>query len=1038
MFDQTEQSLKSLEALLGLDPFTADPEDNRDDEKFSYDQIKDYVQGGNVYKPPDSLEDLQLFISNPDTEKIMNYLGESCGKADARIKSCFANSDFSPNKPYMVIDPRTLLAQNGVIRYNSQQYTNLASFIANMPDNYTVIIPPGNYYESITFSRNIRLIAEGQVTISAPKKQSAIKCESIGGLIQGFTFQVSEKSATPVVNITSGQIKFAKCAFIGSTGPAVKAQFLSRADFIDCDFRDSDEFVLAVTDSSIVTCKESTFTNGKKGGICLQNNCGAFFSDCKISSNAEGVDVSDSASMVFRKCTISHHTTDGFKISSSSKFLFIDECNFEYNALNNTPQSPQFASVHMGQKASLEITNTKFIKNKTCVMLSNNAKVNSRANSYCDSEEIPIVTIMDNSTFASEKDEFSGNCHLGVKAVHNSVFNARNSVFKYFSGKSSAGIAASHKSVIDLTDCEFDTITTTCLYLMQTCKVNINSCKFNKTPTGIDLRNEVTATIQNSEFDLNQENCIHFAKATGEILVDSCKFTNITKNALLFTDDTHPIIKNCNFHNPPSSKGIKGINITNELSKPSFENCTFNNFMCGAFIENGGYPLFKGCIFTSCETAGVYISSAKPEFHDCMFRANNTAVTILSKPELPDVKSEPQFVHCSIEANTKFGCRIDGKNSRPTFVSCFIGTTGKIGIMSENYAIPLFDGCVFEENHEIHALIKATSQVTFSGCDLSKAISGHGLFIDPNGVCIMEKSEIHDESEGIITSGTLVLKEVKIYKCHDGVQAQNDSSNLTIQNSEIYDNLFQGVTILQGKVTIVGTYIHDNGINGITLTEDTNAANRDNIKNNKFVNNKNKDIGIREFKTRAPVETRRAEHHETPVNNQPIPNVNPATINLASGHMNNPMMQGKNPGIGQFGMGRAMPMPQMGQANPAQLNMAQQFGTQRPGMPQMAAQQFGTQRPGMPQMGQYPAGMPGGIGAQQQFSQFGTQRPGMPQMGQANPAQANLGQQFGTQRPGMPQMGQQYQQFGTQRPGMPQMGQFQMQQPQGQNPYQRR
>ena len=264
-------SIATLESLLELNPFTSPPEDNREDENYSYEQLKAYTT--QIGKPPDNFSDYNLNYTKPETMQVINWIYNYSTHVKTAISQQISISHFSSLFKIPIFNPQTINPQTDkIMRFNPQSGQSLSDFINQMPSYYTIIVPQGNYEcTTINFTKNINLIAEGQVSITSPKNLPAMKCDSSTGYIQGFIFQ-SKETKTPVVNITSGEVIFSKCSFIGSSGPATKVQFLSHAIFTDCDFKNSQEFVLSVTDTSIVQCTNCNFSSGKKAGVCLQNN----------------------------------------------------------------------------------------------------------------------------------------------------------------------------------------------------------------------------------------------------------------------------------------------------------------------------------------------------------------------------------------------------------------------------------------------------------------------------------------------------------------------------------------------------------------------------------------------------------------------------------------------------------------------------------------------------------------------------------------------------------------------------------------------
>lgn len=836
-----EDKLSNLESLLGLYPFPLQPKDSRQYEELSLEEIT----GGlpKVIVPNRNERETPFTINSDNHKKLITDLTKQFATVSETVDNLFKNSSFYPDHKAKVVDinwVRQMIAvqQPGFVAYSPDK-GRLNEFIDRVPNKWVVLVPAGNYFVSINFKHDITLIADGLVTITAPKNQPAISCTSSGGQIQDFTFQTSEASVFPTADISDGHVAFVNCTFVGSKGSAAKVSQIAHADFFLCDLHDSEEYVLNVADNSIVTCVDTKFSHGHKAGIGMFNNSASIFTKCKINSNPEGVFVNDSASVIFHSCSITNNSSNGVRVRSNSPFIKLEKCELASNSLISQTGQAQ-AAINIGgptDAVSLTIQECVFQGNRACIIASDKSQITSKYNKFTDSPDNVILSLFKNAKYNSESDSFTGNCRCCVSLSDESVFEAIRTSFTALIYNEAIAVRACNNSTLIINQCTFEQISKFCVLLENKTSIIIHETKFSSTSRGVIFKDEVSGRITNCKFS-NFESAMHFQNSSGEINILNTDYTN-NLTSIDFTGAAKPRIIKCNFETA-LPKRTKGVQIQDVNAEPYFEDCKFTGLSSAAYFKNQSHPTFKNCFYFSCSVA-VTILNASPIFEKCKFSIMEEGVYI-------SASSAPQFTDCTIEASRNHDINIEGKGAQPHFTRCQILSASKVGCIARDNASPIFDDCSFMDNKDLNLSCLESSHILLNNCELQNSVDGVSAAAEKNGVLTIKHCKIHDENNiGVfIKRGGLNMEDTEIYKCNTGVRLEipeDSESRVLINRCKIHHNFNEAILFMMGRAVIKNNEISDNS-SGIIVLPDPYENNKDTMTDNTFTNNKGKDIKV--------------------------------------------------------------------------------------------------------------------------------------------------------------------------------------------------
>ena len=284
------------------------------------------------------------------------------------------------------------------------------------------------------------------------------------------------------------------------------------------------------------------------------------------------------------------------------------------------------------------------------------------------------------------------------------------------------------------------------------------------------------------------------------------------------------------------------------LCSPQFDGCFFSNAKTACVeINQETNPLFKNCQITTrdipqiCKDGfGIISKNASAEFLQCTFSNCRQFAVYLSD------KSKVTLKDSTITANVNLGLAIRDYGTEVNVINCHITAhTSNGGCLVENSANVQFKNCKFTRNLFSHLAIQNQARCTIDGCEFWDSGSGKSIMITHQANAEIHNSKIHDEATvGILlsTGSNLILESCELSKCGDcAIYIQDQYTKALLKKNYIYDNISDGVQVLNGDVTFDENTITGQAGNGIYFL----ASVKQNIlPNNIIKDNQIKDIFI--------------------------------------------------------------------------------------------------------------------------------------------------------------------------------------------------
>lgn len=195
------------------------------------------------------------------------------------------------------------------IRVNKAARNAIATAIAQAPDNSTILIPPGKYYESLSIrGKNLTLKMDGvtgKVSIrSDGNGETVFIADNSFVTFSNISIKQKEFCSFGALTVDSGYASFNHCKFNSESGSAIVVKNGAYATFSKCKVSCQSGNSLQVFNTSMVVFSDSQFTKCVSCAVLLKNQTKSKFSHCTFADNEKGgINAADDAQFVIEQDT---------------------------------------------------------------------------------------------------------------------------------------------------------------------------------------------------------------------------------------------------------------------------------------------------------------------------------------------------------------------------------------------------------------------------------------------------------------------------------------------------------------------------------------------------------------------------------------------------------------------------------------------------------------------------------------------------------------------------------------------------------------
>jgi nitrous oxidase accessory protein NosD len=732
-----------------------------------------------------------------------------------------------------LFDPAPVFNGNGR-QVPVQPGDSITSFIQRAEPGTTIVIPAGEYTETLVIDREITIqgpeLEEGQeeplVIFNPSPGRDCLTLSSTHVVLRNLKFISGKSQSSTVVDFLSGVAVFEACVLSSpSAAPSDDAaspslpSITTHSDgflyFADTTIESGDVALAYVDNNVSIEFTRCELTAPKDLGIEARGNSRIRLVETKVTECADtALLVLDDASIEIVGTTFSKNGSNAIELSTKSQDNSIADSVIEENA--NAP------AILCSGAGKLTLTGTGIGGCATAVLALDGFVVQCGTNTLQSQAGFPIVAANGGSEITLDGDKLSGECLVGIAVTGaSSVSCVKAELSEMARGASVTGdstLTFSESALRAIEKCAIEAHDSATLQVdgtrLEDCgeigiliqknvagwlkKSSVKSCDYgvhlvSNAGSGGEEEGVADFTFEGCQF----EDCRHTGvnlKTTAAAFID-CTFAN---NKLGETEEEAG--------DPASAVDIRGAE-----TKPTFTRCKFEGNDQGAIDSDYGDPTFTDSEFSGNDV-GAYITGALGKLVKCTFDKNAQAGVWV------DGESDGSATECTITGTETVGALVDGEQTFYKFIGCtFTLTVGPTAVAVKDGGTVELTDCEVTENQGHNLDISAQGHAKVTGGSI--AASGKGV-----GVKVMGQGT-DAEFSGVSFSGEQLsavligqqavcnLDECDISECGTcGICIQTGGSGL-IANNKIHDITGVGVqvdggtpNIQKNEITACGTY----------------------------------------------------------------------------------------------------------------------------------------------------------------------------------------------------------------------------------------
>ncbi|OHT12989.1 hypothetical protein TRFO_16943 [Tritrichomonas foetus] len=168
------------------------------------------------------------------------------------------------------------------IKVNPNVRDPLNTALASAPDGAEIVVPAGDYRESLKIQKSVHFTAEGTVRILSDSITDVINSTAELVTFRGFTFRQDESQSSGAAIINAGSIVFKDCQFYSHYMSTVIVKSTAKAFFINCSVECEETTSFLNRENSYTYCENVRFSAPKSNCVMVRENSTVKFRQCTI------------------------------------------------------------------------------------------------------------------------------------------------------------------------------------------------------------------------------------------------------------------------------------------------------------------------------------------------------------------------------------------------------------------------------------------------------------------------------------------------------------------------------------------------------------------------------------------------------------------------------------------------------------------------------------------------------------------------------------------------------------------------------------
>lgn len=708
-----------------------------------------------------------------------------------------------------------LQLNSGTINIEEGNNIKLSKIIKHATPGSTIVIPEGEYNESLKITNPLKLVAEGNVKIVPHINRPGITILSEGVIIRGINISQQKESQVPAIYIDgNSSTQLIDLNVKSDNVPGLLSAGSSVISANGCRFVSRNSPNVCFTQNSSVTLELCSFLGGDCDGISIFNNVKAKLVRCVIQGFGQnGITIRDSASIFIEKTRISSCANDGICLTSNMQTTVVDS---SIEGCGRNGISAYYMSCLRMSGSTIEGTYCcgLELRQGSAARLSSNtfSHCNGHATIYCD----------DNVQLDSQYDQIF-NSNLAICSMESSHVLARNIHIKDILGQGCYVTKDASLHMYDACIERTDLISVVCvdggnLKLKDSYILNSGS-------TGIYIKKPQAIQLIKTHVDSCSGNGIEIINAENDVSIENCNFSRNRKCGAII-DKSSVNVQTCSV----LENQFSGFEIIKSIGK--FSRCiTTDNVSGGFIIKNSSKLDINNCSISSNKSFGLCLDGKSTSILKNSTIENNHSVGIaIVNRSFITLKS------CAIQKHMTLALQVEGGDSRALVDKCNVvnNAIGVLVLMNGRVAISRSN---FDQN-KLHLEVRDYAKIKINDSKFLHASGDVSINLLSNTESLMEGAHIaYNDCKPLVCEGALYMKFCQILSNKCGAILYNQAS-AHIKESRISNNNMFGIYVLSGVAKISKSVVTDNDGHGIVIDQDADVS----AENNEFKNNGKGDI----------------------------------------------------------------------------------------------------------------------------------------------------------------------------------------------------
>lgn len=706
---------------------------------------------------------------------------------------------------------------SSVLNVDPNEPDAIGACIARAPEGSTIIIPAGEYKECLTIEKNIQLIGDGEVflTASSPTDSFTVNARVY---VKNIQIKPGSSQCSSAVNLLAGCAVFESCTISSPFMPPIITHEDGYLYFNTCTITSTEAAVMFASKKIKVEFQKCVISSPQTVGIIASEDSQVRMIQTKLENCGDsGIIILDRASLQMESCNVEGNGGDAIELNTQSQNNIITA-----TAIKNHEKG---SALNCSGPGHLSISNCEINTCTAGILAGNGFTVEASTNAISNVSKSALVCATNGSTITLNGDNLSGECLLAIISDSKSQVLATG---VNINNIKSTGSSVTGGSKLVFTQCVFNKITECAIEAHDDATLEVDSCQFSEIESiGILVQTNVRGFVKNTVISTCGIVGCHFVDNTAEFEFQQVSFQANGGNGLNIKN-TSAVFTECAFIQNQAS----GIEARGAETKPTFDKCQFNqNAVVGVNISEGAAPIFKECVIGANAGSGFYAEGASPSLEVCSVVQNGeNGILAMSGAQVT-------CSQCSIKGNLTFGAQIETSGTCVTFKQCEISEQPQAGgVIINESAIGVFEGSNLSANNGPQVECRNNGQARITNCQLFQSLKGIGLQITAGGFAEVNSSVFHDEQQaGIVVGdgGNCNVQGCELYNCQVCAIYLLSGSKGNFKKNHIHNNASVGINIMAGSVpSILENTIENHSNYGINVALGAEPQVIDNVFNN--------------------------------------------------------------------------------------------------------------------------------------------------------------------------------------------------------------